>query len=355
MHGVHHRVSLASAEDYQRLVKPFDTVTRATQRKRLRRLGEIALQRYGIDDARLRFISDTASFVFRVDAQDQRYALRVDPEPADERWLAMLKAEMAWLAALRRETRLAVPEPVAAQDGGLAQVVAADGVPGARLVSLLRWMPGRLIGDRPTPGILAQMGAFMAHLHHHAERFVFPDGATRPHTAWDKLAYWGDRRNDTSATLTAGQRGLCAAAAKRLQAEIAQLGRDRDYGLVHADLHLHNCLLHEGKLGVIDFADCRFASYFYDMAVPLTYLDERQDYEPLRAAFYEGYASVRSLPDGTEAAVQTFMVARAFDIIEWIHLDWPNPTHFPFGPALLASAGRRIEGYMRCHLAGAKC
>jgi Ser/Thr protein kinase RdoA (MazF antagonist) len=78
----------------------------------------------------------------------------------------------------------------------------------------------------------------------------------------------------------------------------------------------------------------------------LTYLDERSDYELLRAAFYEGYAGVRSLPDGTQAAVQTFMVARAFDIIEWIHLDWPSPTHFPFGPALLASALRRIESYM---------
>jgi Ser/Thr protein kinase RdoA (MazF antagonist) len=327
-------------------MRPFDQVTRVTQRKRLRRLGEIALQRYGRDGAKLRFISDTASFVFRVDWQGERYALRIDPEPANEEWLAMLKAEMAWLAALRRDTSLAVPEPVAAQDGTLVQVVTADGVPGSRLVSLLRWMPGRLIGDRPAPGILAQMGAFMAHLHHHAERFALPDGAVRSHTAWDRLAYWCDRRNDTSATLTAEEQDLCAAAAERLQVEIAGVGRDTDYGLIHADLHLHNCLLHEGELGVIDFADCRFASYFYDIAVPLTYLDERPDYERLRAAFFEGYAGVRSLPDGYEGAVQTFMVARAFDIVEWIHLDWPSPTHFPFGPALLASAIRRIEGYL---------
>jgi Ser/Thr protein kinase RdoA (MazF antagonist) len=327
-------------------MKPFDQVARATQRKRLRRLGEIALKRYGRDGAKLRFISDTASFVFRVDWRGKRYALRIDSEPANEEWLAMLKAEMAWLAALRRDTALAVPEPVPALDGTLEQVVAVDGVPGPRLVSLLRWMPGRLIGDRPTPRILAQMGAFMAQLHHHAEGFAFPDGATRSHTAWDKLAYWCDRQNDTSATLTAEERDLCAAAAERLQAEIARVGRDRDYGLVHADLHLHNCLLHEGELGVIDFADCRFASYFCDMAVPLTYLDGRPDYERLRAAFYEGYTAVRSLPAGYEGVVQTFMVARAFDIVEWIHLDWPSPTHFPFGPALLASAMRRIRDYM---------
>jgi Ser/Thr protein kinase RdoA (MazF antagonist) len=326
-------------------VKPFDKVTRATQRKRLRRLGQAALKRYGIQKAKLRFMSDTGSVVFRVDTPSQRYALRIDPEPPDPQWLEMLEAEMAWLSALRRDTALAVPEPVASKDGALAQVVAAEGVPEGRLVTLLRWMPGRLIGNRPTPDVLAQMGAFMAQLHHHAEGFVLPAGVMRAHTSWEKLRYWQDRENDTSGTLTAEQRDLCAAVSERLSAEIEQVGTDRDYGLIHADLHLHNCLLHDGKLGVIDFADCRYASYFYDMAVPLTYLDEREDYEVLRAAFYKGYAGVRSLPDGYETAVRTFMVARAFDIIEWIHLDWPSPTHYAFGPQLLNSAIRRIRLY----------
>jgi Ser/Thr protein kinase RdoA (MazF antagonist) len=164
-------------------------------------------------------------------------------------------------------------------------------------------MPGRLIADRPMPGILAQMAVFMAQLHHHVYRFAFPDGATRPHTAWGKLAYWCDRRSDTSTVLTAEDRGLCAAAAERFQAEIARVGYDRDYGFIYADVHLHNCLLHEGELSVIDLADCYFASYFYDMAVPLRHLDERRDYEPLRAAFYEGCAGVRPPPDGSEAVI----------------------------------------------------
>jgi len=147
--------------------------------------------------------------------------------------------------------------------------------------------------------------------------------------------------------LTPEQHDLCCLASKRLSTEITQIGTQEEYGLIHADLHLANCLLHEGELGVIDFADCRFASYFYDMAVPLTYLDERPDYEDLRDAFFNGYAKERTLPEQFAAAVQTFMVARAIDIIEWIHLDWPNPNHFPFGPELLATAIRRIRNYMK--------
>lgn len=323
-----------------------DKVTRKAKIEQFQHLGEATLRCYGITDASLLFISDTCSIVFRVDAPDQQYTLRIDPFPSNPDSLSMLEAELLWLAALRKDTTLAVPEPVPAQDGTLVQIVSTQHLPEGYPVTLLKWMPGELIENQPTPDILAQMGAFMAQLHRHAEQFRFPEGVTRAHTAWDKLAYWQNPENDTTKTITPEQRDLCSRASERLLTEIEQIGTQEEYGLIHADLHLANCLLHEGRLGVIDFADCRFAAYFYDMAVPLTYLDERPDYGELKAAFFEGYASERSLPEHYEAAVQTFMVARAIDIIEWIHFDWPNPNHFPFGPGLLAEATRRIQGYM---------
>ncbi len=60
-------------------MKSFDEVTHARQRKRLRHLGEMTLKRYGIEDVKLRFISDTANTVFRVDTPEQRYVLRINP------------------------------------------------------------------------------------------------------------------------------------------------------------------------------------------------------------------------------------------------------------------------------------
>lgn len=101
---------------------------------------------------------------------------------------------------------------------------------------------------------------------------------------------------------------------------------------------------------MIDFGDCRYASHYYDIAVPLTdftdywHIDQPETERP-RAEFYEGYSSVRALGRRYEAAVETFMVARAFDVVEWIHLDWPSPTHFPFGPELLAQSLQRIRDY----------
>lgn len=323
-----------------------EEITRKAKIEQFQHLAEAALTRYGITNASLTFVSETANIVFGVHAPKQRHALRIDPFPPDPELLSTLEAELVWLSALQKDTTLNVPEPVPAQDSALVQVVSTPDFPAGHPVTLLKWLPGKLAEEQPTPDILKQMGAFMAQLHCHAEQFTFPAGLTRAHTTWDKLAYWSNPKHDTTKTITAEQRQLCSRAAERLLAEIEQIGTQAEYGLIHADLHLANCLLHEGELGVIDFADCRFASFFYDMAVPLTYLDERPDYMELKAAFFDGYSSVRNLPDGYEAAIQTFMVARALDIIEWIHFDWPDPNYFSFGPGLLAEALRRIQNYM---------
>jgi len=49
-----------------------------------------------------------------------------------------------WLSALRRETELAVPEPMPTLDGELFTLVASDAVPEPRVCVLFRWLPGRL-------------------------------------------------------------------------------------------------------------------------------------------------------------------------------------------------------------------
>ena len=331
-------------------MKSFDQVTRTTQRKWLKQLAEAGLGQYGIEHTKLRFIPTPSSTVFRVDTVNQQYVLRIGSE-APDRWIKWTEAELLWLFALKRDTDLSVPEPIAAPNGALVHKVSTNNIPEGRVVTLLRWMPGRAIGKRPVPNLARQIGAFMAQLHNHTVQFSLPDDINRPHTVWNKLMYWQDRQNDTSGTLTTEQRDLCAIASKRLLAEIKELGTSEDYGLVHADLTLSNCLYHQGQLSVIDFADSRYASHYYDIAVPLTDFTEywqidHQEYERLRGDFYEGYSSVRPLGRRYESAVETFMIARAFDVVEWIHLDWPSPTHFSFGPELLSRSLHRIRDYM---------
>ena len=251
-------------------MKSFDQVTRTTQRKWLRQLAEAALRRYGIDNAKLRFITESCVMIYRVGTEYDQFVLRVDTELPIEKWIVMSEGELLWLMALQQDTDLIVPEPVFAQDGTGVQVVKTKEIPEGRIVTMLRWIPGQHVRKRTSPKLARQLGAFMAQLHIHTETFSLPEKFNRDRTSWRKLRYWQDSQNDTSKLLTDDQRILCAKASERLLLEIEDIGTESDYGLVHADMALKNCLLHQGQLGVIDFADCRFSSHYYDIAVPLT-------------------------------------------------------------------------------------
>ena len=65
-------------------MKSFDQVTRTTQRKWLKQLAEAALWRYGIEDAKLKFISTPSSTVFRVDTGSQRYVVTIQARERKE-------------------------------------------------------------------------------------------------------------------------------------------------------------------------------------------------------------------------------------------------------------------------------
>ena len=327
-------------------MKDFADLSRRTQRNKFKELGKKALRRYGIDGAALRFISDTSNIIFKVDTPHQRYVLRIDPEPIEPKFKMRIETELYWLTALRQETDLEVPAPVKTVDGDHVTVATTKSIPDGRCVSLLKWMDGKLIGERPKLKSLRQLGTFMAKLHNHADSFVLPNHLKAHVTSWEKLTYWHELENDTSKNLTPYQQKLCAAASKKLLDDMGQIDTAENFGLIHADLNLFNCLTEKGNFKVIDFGDCRIDSYFYDFAVPLSYLDELENYEALYTALCEGYSQIRPLTTQQLTTVDTFIVARALDMIEWVHFDWPSIDHFPWGADFVAKYIRNLEQFM---------
>jgi amicoumacin kinase len=72
------------------------------------------------------------------------------------------------------------------------------------------------------------------------------------------------------------------------------------YGLIHADLHMHNFCFADGKLTAFDFDNCEYAWYVKDIAVLLFYVArdvEREQRNEAVAAFLapflEGYRELR--------------------------------------------------------------
>jgi Ser/Thr protein kinase RdoA (MazF antagonist) len=155
------------------------------------------------------------------------------------------------------------------------------------------------------------MGRLMARLHQYASRYRIPKAFVRPR--WDHNGLFGrDAQTQVGWTrLTRRQNRLFETVAERLREIVERLGTGRDvFGLIHADLIFCNVIFHRGEARPIDFDDCGFGYFLYDMAILLDRIEMREDYPALRAALLEGYRQIRPLAEEHEACLDLFVLAR---------------------------------------------
>jgi Ser/Thr protein kinase RdoA (MazF antagonist) len=319
-------------------MKPFEILTNAGQLRRLRRLAVNALTAYDLQEPRLTALQHEGNSTFRVDTADgKRYVLRIH---YPLRTVEAVRSEMMWLAALRRETELVVPEPIPTRDGNLLTIASVTEIPESRICVLFRWIPGRFLDAKLSPSHLDRVGAFMAILQLHGAQFSPPDGFVR-----------GRLDNLTQEARHAAARGTSEAsvrqqidhpddeiAAIRLVTEICSpedgarvttlvrkiravqqsVGQTLEtFGLIHGDLHQDNYFFHQGHVRAIDFDDCGYDYYLYDIAVTLSEVNWRESTPALRKSFLAGYRSVRFLSPEHEGYLDTFIALRDLQLIIW--------------------------------------
>jgi Ser/Thr protein kinase RdoA (MazF antagonist) len=297
-------------------MESFTAVSPRAQVSRLRRLAAAALAEYDLPGARLAPPVHAFNTTFRVtDAGGDRYALRIT-RPGKST-LAEVRSELAWLVALRRDTDLMVPDPVPTRVGALLTVAGAPGVPEPRICVLFRWVPGRFARAGLRPRHLERVGRLTARLQDHAQSFRPPPGFTRP------------RIDDIPATraavtpLVAAVRppadvALVEVALDRVAAALAGLGDGPDaHGLIHSDLHQWNYLFHRGRVHLLDFDDCGYAPFLYDLAVTAFEMEDHPRFPALRAALLAGYGAARPLPPDPEAVLSTLSHLRRIRNLVW--------------------------------------
>jgi Ser/Thr protein kinase RdoA (MazF antagonist) len=105
---------------------------------------------------------------------------------------------------------------------------------------------------------------------------------------------------------------------ERLQEVEQRLGKSSDrFGLIHSDLSFGNVLFTEEEVLPIDFDDCGFGYYLYDLAVVLAGPWEKPGFQHRREALLEGYREICKLPDEHLSLIPTFMAMRASSLGQW--------------------------------------
>lgn len=320
----------------------------------LRDAAERAVSAWSINLAAIELVSLSENAVFRVDATDgARYALRIHRPGYSS--LPELESELIWTEALG-EAGIDVPAAVRTPDNRGYVSVSTPGWATPRQVGLVGWLDGGTLGhllekapdDSARAQHFAELGRAMARMHEHTTNWTPPSTFVR--RVWDADGLvghdplWG--RFWELPELSAEQRTLLLRARESIWQELTDYGCDAaGFGLIHADLHSYNVLVHGDRFTVIDFDDAGFGWHQYDLAVALSGLRGDPTFPAMQRALIDGYRAVRPLPAEALGLLPLFLLVRRLVSLGWLH-GRPELDHGNRVAPLIAAACEETDTYL---------
>lgn len=251
------------------------------------------------------------------------------------RTLTDLQSEAMWLEALSRDTDIAVPRIIRSRSGQSVLSLSPRGGSSIWHVTLMSWVPGRLMGRYLTEDNLRKMGRLFARLHEHGAAWSPPAGfTTRRFEHWVSRgepnliissggpgAAWAAGAGGLSAappTLPAHHLGLLERTSELVEAAYAAIDR-RDLQVIHCDLWHDNIKVHLGRLHPFDFEDTVWGFRAHDIAMAMLDLMEVTDegrYTELLSAFRRGYEGFGTVwPDDP---IEPMQIGRLLWNVNWV-------------------------------------
>ena len=333
----------------------YAQLTRRSQIRRLRQVVEQALTRYGIEPVSLALLAHMYHTTFTVTGPDgARYVLHIlrpsEDGVSEAQSRARVESELWWLDRVRADLHLAVPVAVRTSGGEGVVSVAVAGIAPPRLCTLFHWIEGRFLRHRLMPAHLEAVGRLTARLHQHSAHLRVPAGFDRSRVDQaDATTEEGVVRLFTD-HVSVEAADVMRAVFRRVRGAQQDVGSGPDTcGLIHADIHQKNYLFRDGDVHLIDFGDCGWGHYLYDLAVSVSELEVLPRRTALRAALLAGYRQVRDLSPAHEAWIDPFGMLREVQNLTWFLHERENPSY----RTRTAQIGERVTRLERLLGAGA--
>ena len=267
-------------------------------------------------------INHSENLTYRIDATlGPKTALRVHRVGYQSR--ENILAEICWMNALQQDATIQTPQAIPGTDGELIQTVRIPGVEDRRCVRF-QWIDGQTSKETDQFDQLVepflQLGEITARLHSHARHWQRPDHFVRQ--CWDAEGtigtspIWG--RFVDGPGLGASDKRLLNRCADVVRERLHHFGRGEDrFGLIHADMRLANLMFHQRNIRVIDFDDCGFGWFLYDLGTALSFMEDRPEVPELVNAWVRGYRGVLPLSADEEEEIPTFIMLRRLTLLGW--------------------------------------
>ncbi len=303
------------------------------------------------DGSTTTLINLSENATYRVDKPgfDQPDILRVHREGYHSK--NAILSELAWMNSLREEGGVITPTGIPGIDGDLIQIHGIEGLEKPRHLVLFEFIEG-IEPDENQDLIqpFENLGETSAKLHNHVLSWQVPKNFERltwdfEHMLGDK-PNWGDWRE--APAMDADAKAILERQARTIERRLDAFGKGRDrYGLVHADIRLANLLIVGDSTRVIDFDDCGFGWFLYDVATALSFFEDHPKVPELVDAWVRGYRRVRDLPREDEAEIPTFIMLRRMVLLAWIGSHGDTDLAKEQGPEFTRVSAELAEEYLR--------
>jgi Ser/Thr protein kinase RdoA (MazF antagonist) len=226
-----------------------------------------------------------------------------------------IASELEWLSALQDLPGLNTVRPVSGAKGRVTSIdgrhiVAFQHIAGQELHpgdDLARWF--------------APLGEITARLHLQSRHWTPPAGFTRKRWDVDTILgpkpHWGQWQQAQGLDATGA--ALLQRATNQLAAQLRAYGTGpKTFGLIHADLRLANLMVEGDTLTAIDFDDCGFGWWVYDLAAALSFIETDPRLPDLIAAWVTGYTRISPLPAADRAMIPAMIFLRRVLLTAWL-------------------------------------
>lgn len=226
-----------------------------------------------------------------------------------------IASELAWLTALQDLQGLRAVRPISGTQGPVTEI---DGrhIVGFAPIAGQELQPGDDLSRWFGP-----LGEITARLHLQSRGWTPPKGFTRKRWDVDTILgpnpHWGDWRQAPG--LDPQGTALLDRATARLAETLHAYGSGPDtFGLIHADLRLANLMVDDQGLTAIDFDDCGFGWWVYDLAAALSFIETDPRLPDLIARWVEGYTRIAPLRDQDRAMIPALILLRRVLLTAWL-------------------------------------
>lgn len=321
------------------------------------RLAKAALARYGFSEsATATLVNLSENATYRVDdpTDGRRAALRV--HRLDYHPPGAIESELQFMDMIRDDAGVRTPTALRTLEGERVALVGTAELARPREVVAFDWIAGQPPReDEPIDDLLRgyrRLGAITARMHRATRAWTPPAGFVRftwdYDTALGGEARWG--RWQDAMNVGPGELDLLGRVDAVVKRRLAAFGKGPDrFGLVHADLRHANTLVDGDETIVIDFDDCGYCWYLYDLATTVTFFEQEPHVPDLLAAWIEGYREEGELSAADEAEVQTFVMLRRLLILAWIGSHHMVPEAQALGETYARDSLGIAEHYLSTH------